>query len=284
MENSHVLVVHNEAAVRQLAAACLDQDRIRVSLARSDEEGLSLLTRERVQVLVTGLDALGRGEDFVRRAATIQPLLAVVLLADAARVNQARSQPPQGPIQYLARPVTPELLRSAVARALERQMKRAVAPEAGAASAGGGQGCAAAFVDAERVIAASRAMSEILELARRSAPTDAPVLICGEPGTGKKLIAREIHRHSRRAAGPLVRVACAAIREPELARTLFGGDEPQGPSGRRAPAGCWSRRKAAPWCWTTSRSCRCGPRSPCWTFSNKAGPVCAEAARSRACA
>ena len=80
-------------------------------------------------------------------------------------------------------------------------------------------------------------MSEILELARRSAPTDAPVLICGEPGTGKKLIAREIHRHSRRAAGPLVRVACAAIREPELARTLFGGDEPQGPSGRRAAGG-----------------------------------------------
>ena len=63
------------------------------------------------------------------------------------------------------------------------------------------------------------------------------MLICGEPGTGKKLIAREIHRRSRRAAAPLVRVACGAIRESELARTLFGRDDQRGENGLRAAAG-----------------------------------------------
>ncbi len=63
------------------------------------------------------------------------------------------------------------------------------------------------------------------------------MLICGEPGTGKKLIAREIHRRSRRAAAPLVRVACGAIRESELARTLFGRDDQHGENGPRAAVG-----------------------------------------------
>jgi DNA-binding NtrC family response regulator len=242
MEGSHVLVVHSEAAVRQLAAACLEQDRIRVSLAGGEEEGLSLLEQERVHVLVAAVDALGRGEEFVRRAATIQPLLGIVLLADPARLNQAGQRSPHGPIQYLAKPVTREALRSAVARALERQFKRNLLPGAAPATpAAGGNGCAAAAGNAEGVIAASKAMGEILELVRRCAPTDAPVLLCGEPGTGKKLLAGEIHRRSRRAAAPLVRVACGAIREQQLEQALFGRDEPRGPGDHGAAGGLWEQ-------------------------------------------
>ena len=76
-----------------------------------------------------------------------------------------------------------------------------------------------------RLIAASKAMREILEVVRRSAPTEAPVLIYGERDTGKKLIACEIHRQSRRVAGPFVHVACGALRESDLAEKLFGRDE-----------------------------------------------------------
>jgi DNA-binding NtrC family response regulator len=84
------------------------------------------------------------------------------------------------------------------------------------------------------MIAASKAMREVLELVRRCAPTDAAVLIRGEPDTGKELLAREIHRRSPRAGGPFVRVACGALRESEVAQRLFGNGE-QG-SDRGAPA------------------------------------------------
>jgi DNA-binding NtrC family response regulator len=72
------------------------------------------------------------------------------------------------------------------------------------------------------LVAASKAMREILETVARCAPTDAPVLIRGEADTGKETIAREIHRRSRRAGGALVRVACGALRETEIAERLFG--------------------------------------------------------------
>jgi two-component system response regulator AtoC len=76
-----------------------------------------------------------------------------------------------------------------------------------------------------RIIAVSKAMRKILEVVRRSAPTDIPVLIHGEPDTGKKLIACEVHRQSGRAAGPFVHVVCGALRESDLAENLFGRGE-----------------------------------------------------------
>ncbi len=253
MESSHVLVVHSEAAVRQLAAACLEQDRLRVSLAGGDEEGLSLLEKERVHVLVTAVDALGRGEEFVRRAATIQPLLGIVLLADPGRVNHAGQQP-QGPIQYLTKPVTRDALRSAVAKALERQFKRSplqgvASPAAGA----GGQGCAAAFVDAEHVVAASKAMSEILELVCRCAPTDAPVLICGEPGTRKETPGQgdpspQPPRRRRRWCGSPAGPSASRNSPARSSDTT----NPAAKATAAPPAGCGSKPRAAPSCWTTS--------------------------------
>jgi len=71
-----------------------------------------------------------------------------------------------------------------------------------------------------RIIAASRAMRRILEVVRRCAPTEVPVLIHGESDTGKELIAREIHDQSRHSGGPFVRVACGTLRESEVSEVL----------------------------------------------------------------
>ena len=226
METPHVLVVHNEPAVRQLVADSLAQDSVRVSFATSGEEALSLLERARVHVLVAGPDRLGMGDELVRQAASIQPLLGVVLIVDALSVNHAPHRTRLGQIEQLPEPVTGDSLRSAIQRALEPQMRRGRAPKAREETAPVfGDDCGEAAVATGRIIAASKAMREILELVRISAPTDVSVLICGEPDTGKELIAREIHRQSRRAAGPFVRVACGALRESELAERLFGHRE-----------------------------------------------------------
>ncbi len=76
------------------------------------------------------------------------------------------------------------------------------------------------------LIAESGAMQEVAALVAKVAPTNVPVLIDGEPGTGKESVARAIHRQSPRADRPFIRVNCGAIRPSELAVTLFGGHEP----------------------------------------------------------
>jgi DNA-binding NtrC family response regulator len=87
------------------------------------------------------------------------------------------------------------------------------------------------------MIAASKAMREVVELAWRCASTDLSILIQGEPDTGKALIAQEIHRRSQRAAGPFVRVACGALREPEVAAML--------PNRRESGRNCLSQEVPA---------------------------------------
>jgi len=236
MEPPHVLLVQSEPAVRHLVADSLGQEPVRLSLASSVQEGLSLLERERAHVLVADLDMLDIGYEFVRQAATVQPLLGVVLFGAPGLLDKIPQRTPRGPVEYLPKPVTADSLRSAIRRALDRQMRRDPACRTVAETAPALAGeRAGALVQTDRIIAASKAMREVVELVRRCAPSDFSVLIQGEPDTGKELIAREIHRQSRRAAGPFVRVACGALREPELAATLFSHSEDGRDCGSQVP-------------------------------------------------
>lgn len=88
-----------------------------------------------------------------------------------------------------------------------------------------------------RVIAASAAMRAVLDRAARLAATDAPVLIQGETGVGKELLARTIHRQSHRADGPLVHVFCGAVGPGHLETVLFGRDGPRRPGAERPRRG-----------------------------------------------
>jgi DNA-binding NtrC family response regulator len=241
-------VIHREPELRRLVAESFGKDRVRVLSASSDEEGLSLLKRNRVHVLVAGLDVLSLGYEFVRQAAAIHPFLGVVLLVDAASIDNAPQRMPPAAVQYLPQPVTRDSLRSSIQRALDQQTVRKAADPAAEARTvvrDPAVEARALVVGRDRpdassadgpIIAASKAMREVLELVRRSAPTDAAVLIQGEPDTGKELLAREIHRQSPRAGGPFVRVACGALRESEVAQRLFGNGE-RG-FDRGGPASC----------------------------------------------
>lgn len=86
------------------------------------------------------------------------------------------------------------------------------------------------------IVARSAAMREILELVRKIAGADVPVLIHGEVGVGKQTIAREIHRRSRRAAGAFVHVVCGSLRESDLEERLFGPSRDCPGRGTGAPA------------------------------------------------
>ena len=96
-----------------------------------------------------------------------------------------------------------------------------------------------------QVIARSAAMRDILDLVRKIAATDVPVLILGEMGAGKHALAREIHRRSPRAARPFVRVACGALRESELDEKLFGRSCDRAGEGAGRPASLWEASRAS---------------------------------------
>jgi DNA-binding NtrC family response regulator len=236
MEASHILVVHDEPAVQRLVANALEHEAVRLSCATGREEGLAVLEKECVHVLVACWNTSNNGAEFVRRAASIQPLLGMVLLVDATCSDQPPQRTQLGLIERLPQPVTKEELRAAVGRVCERQRRRGPWYESRGAMAtvtahADGDACG----EHERIIAASKAMREILEVIRRCAGTEVAVLLYGEPDTGKETIAREIHRQSRRAAAPFVRVACGALRESELAEQLFGCRDQQG-HGAQTPA------------------------------------------------
>jgi DNA-binding NtrC family response regulator len=93
------------------------------------------------------------------------------------------------------------------------------------------------------LVARSPAMHEVCRLLAKVGPTRAAVLIHGEPGTGKELVARELHRQSPRAEGPFVKVNCGAIRKAELAATLFGRKRQAAEAGQPAGRGMIERAR-----------------------------------------
>jgi len=116
---------------------------------------------------------------------------------------------------------------------------------------------------ARALIAESPAMREALDMVGRVAGHPTTVLITGERGTGKEVVAQAIHRASPRAAGPFVAVNCAAIPDTLLESELFGYVKGAFTGRRGTARGCSSRPTAVRCCWTRSASCRSGSRRSC---------------------
>ena len=210
-----VLVVDDEKNIRATLALCLESAGCEVVAVASGDAALAALQRERFDVAFLDLRlAEESGLDLIPKLLALRAELAIVVITAYATVETAVLAMRRGAYDYLQKPFTPAQIRHAVERIAERRalLSRVADLEARLAES-------AADVELE---SDSPPMRALLETARRAARSDAAVLLRGESGTGKSVLARDIHRHSARAAGPFVVVSCPTLTEELLASELFG--------------------------------------------------------------
>jgi two-component system response regulator GlrR len=205
----NVLVVDDDPDLLRLLAMRLGAAGYAVQTAESGERALASIAVSRPDVVVTdlkmgGMDGLALFEA-VRRTA---PTLPVIILTAHGTIPDAVDATKRGVFGFLPKPFEGKELLAQVEQALRLSSVASPAAE--------GDDWRADF------ITASPRMEDLLRRARLVAQSDASVLIVGASGTGKELLARAIHRASRRRAAPFVAVNCAAIPEALLESELFG--------------------------------------------------------------
>jgi two-component system, NtrC family, response regulator HydG len=209
---ARLLVVDDEVRYRDLYAQTLARAGIEAAQAGSAEEALELLGEGPVDMVVSDVRMPGQdGLFLLRRARERWPALPFLLVTAFADVRGAVDALKLGAVDYLAKPVDLDELLAAVHDALGIASPAADELLPAGALAG--------------IVAESPAMRAVLRDAFVVSPSDAPVLLTGESGTGKEVVAKFIHQHSRRKAGPLVAVNCAAVPQGLLASELFGHEK-----------------------------------------------------------
>ena len=141
----------------------------------------------------------------------------MVVITAFATVDLAVESMRQGAFDFITKPFQPEVVRAAVSRACERTRLRRENVLL--------KDTVVRLEGSPEIYGSSAAMQAVRELIARVAPTDATVLITGETGTGKELVARAIHKNSPRAPKPFVAVNCAAFTETLLESELFGHEK-----------------------------------------------------------
>lgn len=224
MPHIQALVIDEDFQTRQRLGNILGGEGVRVSLASESRQGLTLLAELPFDVLFAALSMPEvDGLPLVRRAMQIRPQVSAVVVSARARLQSCLKAMRLGACDYLTKPFTPETVRASLSRALDTCRQRTdgspVRPRATKVPA---PASCMEQLDG-RFVAETEAMRRIADLVVKIAPTAAAVLVCGESGVGKEVVARAVHRQSRRAAGPFVHVACGAIPEAEIEPRLFGG-------------------------------------------------------------
>ncbi|MFT4975940.1 MAG: DNA-binding NtrC family response regulator [Myxococcota bacterium] len=214
-ETSTVLVVDDEASLRDIVRQELEDMGLFVLEAPDADAALGVLRGEEVDLVLTDVRMPGRsGTWLCDELSRLHPHIPVIVMTGYGSVSVAVEALRAGAYDFLSKPFKSEQLEAAIQRALEttrmrreiRHLRRMLVNRRGY----------------DRIIGQSAAMQAVFDLIDRVAQSSASVLIAGESGVGKELVARAIHNHSRFNSGPFVPVNCAALPPALVESELFG--------------------------------------------------------------
>jgi two-component system, NtrC family, response regulator AtoC len=210
-----ILIIEDEAKMRRLLELNLGEDGFKTLSAADAESGLKLLASEPVHLVLTDLKLPGMGGlELLQAVKQRDAALPVVVMTAYGSVETAVEAMKAGASDYVLKPFSLAEMRMVVHKELDvsrlreenRNLREALGEK----------------YSHPNVIAGSPKMQEVLAMVERVAPTNSTVLLGGESGSGKDLIARVIHERSRRASGPFIKINSTAIPENLLESELFG--------------------------------------------------------------
>jgi two-component system nitrogen regulation response regulator NtrX len=209
---ARILVAEDDSAFAAQMASLLEGEGYQVVMARDGNEAVRQLEGEALDIGFIDLSMPGLdGMHVLARAASLVPNLPMVVITGHASIDRAIQAIRLGAFDFLEKPVNLDRLLLTVERALgwrKLELKN--------------NWMATEIMNRYRMVGTSPAMQTIYERIDRVAPTESTVLITGETGTGKELVAMALHLQSRRAAGAFMRVNCAAIPDTLIESELFG--------------------------------------------------------------
>jgi two-component system nitrogen regulation response regulator GlnG len=211
-----LLVIDDEPNVLYSLTKSLQSKTLDVATALTAKQGIECVQRQRPAAVLLDLHLPDMdGLEAFEHIRQLDARLPVVLITAYATTETAIEAMKRGAFEYLVKPVDIHQLREVVDKAVELSRSRHVPAVFAEEPEGENR-----VVD--RIVGHSPAMQEVYKAIGRVAPLDVPVLIVGESGAGKELVARALYQHSGRSEGPFLALNCAAIPETLLESELFG--------------------------------------------------------------
>ena len=212
---SKILVIDDERSIRNTLKDILEYEKYEVDLAEDGNKGIEKIRSAEYDMVLCDIKMPGLdGIEVLERMVVLAPDTPVVMISGHGNIDTAVDSIKKGAFDYIEKPLDLNRLLITIRNAMDKStlvtetkiLKKKVNKK-------------------YEIIGDSKAITEIIEMADRVAPTDARILITGANGSGKELVARRVHDNSNRASGPFIEVNCAAIPSELIESELFGHEK-----------------------------------------------------------
>ncbi len=215
---ARALVIDDEKSIRRIVSLLLQENEFEVAEAESAEQAIELQKSFQAPIALLDLSLPGMsGLEAIPALLESRPNMAVIIMTAYGSIRSAVEAMQAGAFEYLTKPFDNDELLMVIDRALEMQRLNAEVEDL--------RRELETRYGFNEIIGISPAMQQVFRLMAKVKDVDATVLVNGESGTGKELVARAIHRHSKRVSGPFVAVNCSAIPDSLFEAEFFGHEK-----------------------------------------------------------